>query len=313
MRAACLHELGGTLQLESVADPSPAEEEVLVEIAYASVNPLDVWITQGSIGAAAQHLPWIPGTEGTGYTDDGRPVLVSGGGVGVLRPGLYCEQAAVPRAAVTEVAEGVDLAQLAGLGVAGVTAWASLHDRAQLGPDDRVLVLGASGGVGSLAVPLAQGTAATVWGQTTQTAKVPVIEAAGADRVVVADAGGLADAVAELQPTLIMDGVGGAFTAAAVEVLAPRGRIVVYGTSADQVASLNLRVLYRKNGSILGYGGMVLPEDKRAAILAGLVAMVADGSLTVPVELVPLADAARCHQRILDREVTGKLVLDTHA
>jgi NADPH2:quinone reductase len=312
MRAACLHELGGTLQLDTVDDPAPAEGEVLVEVAYASVNPLDVWITQGSIGAAAQHLPWIPGTEGTGYAD-GRPVLVSGGGVGVIRRGLYCEQAAVPRAALTEVPEGVDLAQLAGVGVAGVTAWASLHDRAQLGPDDRVLVLGASGGVGSLAVPLAQGSAATVWGQTTQAAKVAVVEAAGADRVVVADADDLAAAVADLEPTVIMDGVGGAFTAAAVDVLAPDGRIVVYGTSADQVASLNLRVLYRKNGSILGYGGMVLSEDKRRSILAGLVAMVADGSLTVPVELVPLADAGRCHQRILDRDVTGKLVLDTHA
>ena len=312
MRAACLHELGGTLQLETVDDPSPSEGEVLVEVAYASVNPLDVWITQGSIGAAAEYLPWIPGTEGTGYAD-GRPVLVSGGGVGVIRRGLYCEQAAVPRAAVTEVPEGVDLAQVAGLGVAGVTAWASLHDRAQLGPDDRVLVLGASGGVGSLAVPLAQGTAATVWGQTTQATKVPVIEAAGADHVVVADAGELAAAVAELQPTVIMDGVGGAFTAVAVDVLAPNGRIVVYGTSADQVSSLNLRVLYRKNGSILGYGGMVLAEEKRRSILAGLVAMVTDGSLTVPVELVPLADAGRCHQRILDRDVTGKLVLDTHA
>jgi NADPH2:quinone reductase len=312
MRAACLHELGGTLQLDTVADPSPTEDEVLVEIAYASVNPLDVWITQGSIGAAAQHLPWIPGTEGTGYAE-GRPVLVSGAGVGVLRPGLYCEQAAVPRSAVSELPEGVDLAQLAGLGVAGVTAWASLHDRAQLGPDDRVLVLGASGGVGSLAVPLAQGTAATVWGQTTQAAKVSGIEANGADRVVVADADELAAAVAELEPTVVMDGVGGAFTAAAVEVLAPHGRIVVYGTSADQVASLNLRVLYRKNGTILGYGGIGLPENKRRSILTGLVAMVADGSLTVPVELAPLADAGRCHQRIMDRDVTGKLVLDTHA
>jgi NADPH2:quinone reductase len=313
MRAACLHELGGSLQLETVPDPTPAEGEVLVEMAYASVNPLDVWVTQGSTGAAADHLPWIPGTEGTGYAD-GHPVMVNGAGIGVLRPGLYCEQTAVPRAAVTEVPEGVDLAQLAGLGVAGVTAWASLYDRAQLTADDRVLILGASGGVGSLAVPLAQGTAATVWGQTTQAEKVPVIEAAGADHVVVvAEAGELAAAVAELRPTVIMDGVGGAFTAAAVEVLHTNGRIAVYGTSADQMASLNLRVLYRKNGSILGYGGLVMADEKRRSILAGLVAMVADGSLTVPVEVVPLADAGRCHRRILDREVTGKLVLDTKA
>src|SRR3954470_5828383 len=87
MRAARLHSIGGTLQLDEVPEPQPAEGEHVGDIAYASVNPLDVWVTQGARGAAAANLPWIPGTEATGYSD-GRAVLVRGGGLGVVRQGL---------------------------------------------------------------------------------------------------------------------------------------------------------------------------------------------------------------------------------
>jgi NADPH2:quinone reductase len=312
MRAARLHEIGGTLQLDLVEDPTPGPGEVLVEVAYAAVNPLDVWITQGGVGAAAANLPWVPGTEGTGLLD-GRPVLLSGAGLGVVRPGLYRERAAVPEAAVDELPDGVDLRQAAGIGVAGVTAWSSLHDRAQVQPEDRVLVLGASGGVGSLAVQLARAAGARVWGQTTSADKAAVVEAFGAERAVVADADQLVAAVAELEPTVILDGLGGAFTAAAVHALAPLGRIAIYGTSSDEVSSVPLRILYRKGATILGYAGLVLSDERRRSILAGLLDQVAAGTLHVAVEVVPLAAAADCHRRILDREVTGKLILDTQA
>src|SRR6478672_8840264 len=113
MRAARLHSIGGTLQLDEVPDPQPDHGDHLVDIDYASVNPLDVWITQCSIGAAAENLPWTPGTEATGHTDDGRAVLVRGGGLGVVRQGLYCERVAVPDGWLTPLPEGIDLAQAA--------------------------------------------------------------------------------------------------------------------------------------------------------------------------------------------------------
>ena len=64
MRAARLHEIGGTLQIDEIDDPVPADGEVVVDIDYASVNPLDIWVTRGAPGVAAANLPWIPGTEG---------------------------------------------------------------------------------------------------------------------------------------------------------------------------------------------------------------------------------------------------------
>lgn len=312
MRAARLHEIGGNLRIDTVEDPVPGDGEVLVDMAYAAVNPLDIWITRGAPGAAASNLPWVPGTEGTGHVD-GRPVLVSGGGVGLVRQGLYQERAAVPAGAVMELPAGTDLAQAAGIGVAGVTAWNALHARAGLSDADRVLVLGASGGVGSMAVQLAHAAGAVVWGQTTQDAKVASIEETGADRAVVAEAGGLVAAVAELEPTVILDGLGGAYTAASVEALAPLGRLVVFGTSADVESTLNLRVLYRKAVSLLGYGGLVVADDERRRVLTDLLAQIAAGTLRVPVELVPLDQAADTHRRVLERGLTGKLVLDTRA
>ena len=167
MRAARLHEIGGTLQIDEIDDPVPADGEVVVDIDYASVNPLDIWITRGAPGVAAANLPWIPGTEGSGHLD-GRPVLLRGAGLGVMRHGLYRERAAVPRSAVHDLPEGIDLAQAAGMPVVGITAWHAVHTCAQVTPDDRVLVLGASGGVGSVAVQLAAAAGATVWGQTDQ-------------------------------------------------------------------------------------------------------------------------------------------------
>ena len=310
MRAARLHSIGGTLQLDELPDPEPGPGEQLVDIAYASVNPLDVWICQGSIGAASANLPWTPGTEATGHVD-GKAVLVRGGGLGVVRPGLYCSKIAVPDGWLLPVPAELDLAQVAAMPVAGITAWLSLHGRAQIGPLDRVLVLGARGGVGAVAIPLAKAVGATVWGQTGSAAKVDGITANGADNVVVTGADGIEAAVESFEPTVILDALGGPFTDAAIACVANKGRIVVYGTSNNEHVSINLRRLYRKGVSLLGYAGLVdTPEEQRAA-MDSLLAMMEAGSLRVPVgQVLPLAGAAEAHAMILGREVEGKIVLD---
>jgi NADPH2:quinone reductase len=310
MRAARLHSIGGTLQLDELPDPEPGPGEQLVDIAFASVNPLDVWIAQGSVGAAAANLPWTPGTEATGHVD-GRPVLVRGGGLGVVRPGLYCSKIAVPDGWLMPVPQGLDLAQVSAMPVAGITAWLALHGRAQIGALDRVLVLGASGGVGAIAIQLAKAAGATVWGQTGSPAKVDGITANGADNVIVTGADGLEGALESYEPTVILDSLGGPFTDAAIAAIAAKGRLVVYGTSNNEHVSINLRRLYRKGVNLLGYAGMVdTPEEQRTA-LDTLLAMMTAGSVHVPVgDVLPLAGAADAHARILNREVEGKIILD---
>jgi NADPH:quinone reductase len=310
MRAARIHSIGGTLQLDELPDPEPGPGEQLVEIAYASVNPLDVWITQGSVGAAAAHLPWIPGTEASGHVD-GRPVLVRGGGLGVARQGTYRTKMAVPDDWLLPVSDDLDLGQVAAMPVAGITAWMCLHSRAQIGALDRVLILGASGGVGAVAIQLAKAVGATVWGQSSSPSKVDGITANGADNVVVTGAEGLEAAVAEYEPTVILDSLGGPFTDAAVASITNKGRLVVFGTSNDQIITMNLRRLYRKGVSLLGYSGLTdTAEDQRNA-MDTLLAMMAAGSLHIPIgDVLPLADAAEAHARIVESRVEGKLLLD---
>ncbi|HEY7628133.1 MAG TPA: zinc-binding alcohol dehydrogenase family protein [Ilumatobacteraceae bacterium] len=310
MRAARLHEIGGTLQLDEVPDPRPGPDERLVDIAYASVNPLDVWISQGSIGAAANNLPWIPGSEASGSVD-GKPVLIRGGGLGVARHGLFRDKVAVPDAWLLPVDPNLDLAQVAAMPVAGITAWRSLHARGDVQRDDRVLVLGASGGVGAVAVQLAKAAGATVWGQTGTAAKIDGIRNNGADDVIVTGADDLLAAAEGFQPTLVLDSLGGPYTDAAIGAMANKGRIVVYGTSNDERISMNLRRLYRKGITMLGYAGLVdTPEEQREA-LDTLLAMMADGSLHIPVgEILPLSSAADAFARILNRGAQGKIVLD---
>jgi NADPH:quinone reductase len=310
MRAARLHAIGGTLQLDELPDPQPGPGEHVVAIDYASVNPLDVWITQGSVGAAAANLPWTPGTEATGHVD-GKAFLVRGGGRGVVRPGMYCSHIAVTDDCLLPIADGLDLAQVAAMPVAGITAWQALHGRAHLQSDDRVLILGASGGVGAIAIQLAKAAGATVWGQTGSAAKAAGITANGADQVIVAAADGLEQAAADFQPTVILDALGGPYTDAAIGVIATKGRLVVYGTSSAEQVSINLRRLYRKGVDLLGYAGLVDTADEQRHALDTMLSMMAAGTLRIPVgEVLPLARAAEAHARILSRGAEGKIVLD---
>lgn len=311
MRAIQLNEFNGPLTLVEVDRPTPGQGEVLLELHYAAVNPLDVWVTQGNFAAVTQ-LPHIPGVEGVG-TMNGRMVLVRGNGIGVGRLGTYAEQVAVPLASVVPVPDGVNPQQAAAMGVAGLTAWRCVHDCGQVHAGSTVLVTGASGGVGSLAVQLAKSAGARVIGQTSNAAKAEAITASGADRVIVVASGG--DLVSVLEgeaPTVIIDGVAGDFVRAGIDALALDSRYVNYGTSAGTEVGLDMRTLYRKGVTMIGYTG--LREVDTAAAFAALFAGLSNGSLTVDIDaILPLSSAAGAHRRILDRSVTGKLLLDVRA
>ncbi|HXF57030.1 MAG TPA: zinc-binding alcohol dehydrogenase family protein [Actinomycetota bacterium] len=309
MRAVRIHAFGEPLRVDEVPEPEPGPGEVLVQVRYASVNPLDVWVTDGTVAGGSQPLPFVPGAEASGEVD-GRPVVVRGAGLGVSRDGLYRERAAVPEAAVLPVPEGLDLAQATALPIAGTTAWRLVHDVGRVGTEDRVLVLGASGGVGSLVVQLARQRGATVWAQTTSPDKVGFLEELGVDRAVVAGPEDLARAAADLQPTVVVDPLAGPFTPAAVEALAPFGRLVLFGASAGPRAELDLRTLYRKAIQLLTYSGTIEPQGRNREALVQVLEAARKGEVRIPaVEVLPLEQAAEAHRRIRERRVRGKLLL----
>ena len=309
MRAALLHAFGGPLTLEEVAEPEPADGDVVVDIVYAAVNPLDVWTCNGNF-AAVTALPHIPGVEGIGRIGE-KVFLVRGSGLGIGRPGTYAQQLAVPPGTLVEVPAGIDLQQAASMGVAGLTAWRCVHDRGTVTAADTVLVTGATGGVGSLALQLAKATGATVIGQTSNRDKTKAIEKLVGTAVVAANGSELAAALAGIQPTVIIDGLGGTFVRAGIEALANDGRYVTYGTSADTEANIDMRVLYRKGVTLLGYTGLREPDP--SAAYAQLFAAVVAKHLAMTIdEVLPLDRAGDAHARILERKVTGKLLLDVN-
>jgi NADPH2:quinone reductase len=309
MKAARLHAFGQPLVIEDVPEPEPQLGEALFRVRYAAVNPVDVWLTEGTVWGGKQRLPFIPGAEGAGEVH-GRAVVAHGSGLGVRRDGLYREWADVPAGAVVDVPVGVDLQQAAGLGVAGTTAWRLVNEVARIGPEDRVLVLGSSGGVGSLVVQLAKSAGATVWGQSTSEEKTAFIREIGADRAVVAGADDLSAAVGELEPTVVMDPLANGFTAAAISAVQPFGRIVLYGASAGSRADIDLRMLYRNSIQLRTFSGTIEPDDRNGRALSEALQAVARGELRVPIDdVLPLERVNEAHARIRDRRVKGKLLL----
>lgn len=289
-----------------LAQPGP--DELVVEMAFAGVNPVDRYGAMGTVAPDAP-VPRTLGMEGVGRAG-GRSVLVHGHGLGTLRDGLWADAAVVPRAACVDLPEGVAPEQAAALGVAGATAYRTVTELAEVTAGDRVLVLGASGGVGSMVVSLVRAIGAQVWGQTGDRGKAAAIERSGAERAVVADHDTLAGAVAPLRPTVVFDCLGGGFTAASIEALEPHGRLVLFGTSSAPEGTVPLRALYRKGLSVLGYGGLIEPDAAIRRGIEGALRALADGRMSVVLDAVlPLEEVNEAFGRLERRAVSGKLVL----
>lgn len=300
-RAARLHEHGAPLVVEDVRLAEPQAGEVVVDMAFAGVNPVDRYMALGRVAPDAER-PRTLGSEGAG-TVGGRPVVVRGR--------VWATKVVAPQSSLIQVPEGVDLATAAAMGVAGVTAWRCVTEIAEVRDDDRALVLGASGGVGSMIVSVVRSLGATVWGQCATDAKRDFVKACGAEEVVVGDAAAISEAIAKFRPSVVFDPLGGAFTGAAVGAMEPRGRLVLFGTSADSSGVVPLQQFYRKSLRMLGYGGLMETEEAIAAGIRAALAAVVTGRLEVVIDSVlPLDRVNDALARLLDRSVSGKLVLD---
>lgn len=303
-----LHVFGEELRLDEIDLPEPGGDDVEFQPVFAGVNPIDRYVAQGKV-AADGPLPRTLGCEAAGYCE-GRPVLVTHPGLGSTRDGLWAERALVPRAAVVDLPDGVDLRAAAGVGVAGLTAW-NVVQLAEITTADRVLVLGAAGGVGLSVVSCAAAIGATVLGQTGHPTKTAAILAQGAERAVVADADGLAGALDGWEPTVVIDPLGAQFTAQALTLLRTTGRLVIFGTSAGPQATLNLQHLYRKGIRVHGYGGLQLTDQQRRRDLTDALRAVRDDRLRIVVgRTVPLREADRVFDALTDPDLIGKVLID---
>ncbi|MFC7046455.1 NADPH:quinone reductase [Halobacteriaceae archaeon GCM10025711] len=213
MRAVRYHEHGGpdVLQVDDVDAPTPAPDQVRVDVRAASVNPVDTYFREGSYEPPT--LPMVPGDDVAGVVDAvGDDVdefdvgdRVFGTGVSASGQGSFAEQATVPTDRVAHLPDGVSFAEGAAVALVGVTAWQALVDHGDVGPAQIALVHGGSGGVGHVAVQLASAAGAHV--VTTASPEYhDRLTDLGADAVFDYHRDDLADAVtAEGAPEVILD------------------------------------------------------------------------------------------------------------
>jgi NADPH2:quinone reductase len=310
VKAALIRALGSTPELGERDDP----QGDLVEVLAAPLNPVDLAVASGAYVAGHPPLPYVPGCEAVGRTEDGRVVWVFGGGFGLLRDGGMAERATVGDAVAVEVPDGADPALAAGLGIAGLAGWLPFAWRAPLGGGETVLVLGATGSVGLVAVQAAKLLgAARVVAVGRDPERLEKAAALGADATV--RIGAVDDLVAAFReasrgagPTYVFDALWGEPLVAAVQAAAPGATIVNLGQSAGPTAELASGAVRGKNLNIHGHFAFGVPAEVFGEHYPRLVRHALAGEIKLDVEPVPLADLADAWRRQAAGEA-AKLVL----
>jgi NADPH2:quinone reductase len=328
MHAIRQHAFGGpeTLSYEEVPDLDPGEGQVRIAVEAAGVHLVDTTIRAGQTGGPypVPDLPMTPGREVAGRVDRVGPgvnaALVGRRVVAHLgqASGGYAEQALALVTALHELPDDLRADAAVAMIGTGRTAMGIL-EVADLSAKDVVLITAAAGGIGSLLVQAARAAGAVTVGVAGGPAKVRLVLDLGADVAVDYDEPSWPDLVrAELgdhgdRPiTALLDGVGGAAGQAALDLVGPGGRVVMFGWSAGSPLELTTGDLYARGitaSAAVGPRLLQRPGGLREFEDAALAA-AAEGRLTpVVAAAFPLADAAAAHQALEDRATTGKVVL----
>jgi NADPH:quinone reductase-like Zn-dependent oxidoreductase len=308
MDAAVLHTFGKPPRFEQFPEPIPDDGEVIVHVRAASLKPVDKQMASGSHYASPRELPVVCGIDGVGSLDDGTRVFFGG----PRRPyGAMAERTVVRRAQCFPVPEGLSDDIAAALPNPGVSAWLSLKVRAKLAPAETVLILGATGVTGKLAVEIAKLLGAgrvVAAGRNEQ--MLGTLRELGADATILIDKRGQDLTIAFAREAgvsgfqVVIDYLWGGPTEALLAALtrnefAPAGtetRLVQVGESAGPAISLPAAVLRSTPLTILGTAGMPT-RDILIDALQQVLAYGASGKLRMDTERVPLADIENAWQR----------------
>ncbi len=315
MQAWHVHETGEpseVMRLEETARPEPGEGQVLLKVRAASINFPDALLCRGRYQVRPP-LPFTPGVEICGETEDGRRVITNA----ALPHGGFAEYALADAANLLPAPEALDDAEAAALLIAYQTGWFGLHRRAQLRSGETLLVHAAAGGVGSAAVQLGKAAGARVIGVVGGSTKAHVARTIGCDLVIdrhTEDVIGLVKEATEGRGAdVVYDPVGGHAYTQSAKCVAFEGRIVVVGFASGTIPNPGLNHVLLKNYAILGlHWGLYAARDPQAVLdcHGQLTALAAKGAIQPLVsERVPLADAAQAVQQVADGATTGRIVV----
>ncbi|MFD3943777.1 NADPH:quinone oxidoreductase family protein [Streptomyces sp. NPDC058579] len=305
-------EPGEVMQRDEVETPTPGAGQLLLKVRAANVNFPDALLCRGQYQVRPP-LPFTPGVEICGETEDGRRVIATP----ALPYGGFADYAVADAAALLPAPEALDDAEAAALHIGYQTGWFGLHRRAALKEGETLLVHAAAGGVGSAAVQLGKAAGATVIGVVGGSEKAEVARALGCDVVVDRRSEDVIAAVKEATggrgADVIYDPVGGEAYAQSAKVVAFEGRIVVVGFASGAIPSPALNHALVKNYSIVGlHWGLYNLKDPAAILRCHetLTEYAAKGLIKPLVsERVPFEAAADAVQRVSEGVTTGRLVV----
>jgi NADPH2:quinone reductase len=313
MRAVQIEEFGGpeVLQVVELPDPVPGEGELLVRVSSAGMNFADTHQRENSY-LARYDLPLVLGGEVAGTDEQGRRV------VSMLRSGGYAELARAPAATTFPIPDGLDDGAALALLIQGLTAWHLFRTSAKLAAGESVVVISGAGGVGSLAVQLARpfGAGRVIATASTEEKRARTLEL-GADAAVDPAAEDLTAAIVEAnggRPVdVVLEMSGGRIFDAAMDALAPFGRIVAYGIAGREQNELQTGQLMRKSRAVVGFWLMhcLGRRDMMEEPLADLFERTVRGELVPQVGATyPMSEVRRAHEDLQGRRTSGKLLLD---
>ena len=312
-RAVVVPALGRSPEVREVDAPSSRPGRALVRLRAAGLNPVDLAIGAGRFYMPLPDPPFVAGVEAVGEVLESQAHPV-GTRVWCLQvTGCFSEAISVPEERLVPVPEGVDDATAAGLGVAGLAGWMPVHARGGVTAGETVLVIGASGVVGQVAIQSARaGGAGRIVAATRSPGGAERAKGSGAD---VAVALGGADDAAALRAAcgdgadLVIDTLWGEPIVAALGALSPRARIVQVGSGAGQTAALPAGPLRGGRIDIRGFSVFSESDRDRADSYRDLVEAAGRGEIRLATETVPLAEAPDACRRLAAGTGGAKLVL----
>ncbi|WP_142858178.1 zinc-binding dehydrogenase [Salinigranum halophilum] len=319
-------------------DPEIDSDEVLVDIKAGGLNHLDIWTRRG-MPILDLDFPHIPGSDGAGVVQDiGDEVTRFEVGDHVaVQPGKYCgkcefcrdgeesmcvsyhligehirgvhsELAAVPEENLVKVPDHVDWETAASASLVFQTAWRMLISQGELGPTEKVLVLGASGGVGHAAVQIADYVGAEVYATASTEEKLGYAEDCGADHVINYEEDDFAAEIRDLTGKrgvdMVVDHIGEATYPNSLKSLAKGGRIVTCGATTGGNPGAGLNRIFWNQLKVIG-STMATPGE-----IDDVLPLVWDGTFESHVRAsLPMSEAARAHEMLENREGFGSVVV----
>ena len=322
MQAILAREFGGpdVLKLEELPDPTAGPGQVRVRIHAIGVNPYETYMRAGAY-AIKPDLPYTPGADAAGVIDQigagvpgwrsGQRVYISGTAAGKAQ-GAYAQLVVCLPDQLHQLPDRISFTQGAGLFVPYVTAWRALFGRANVRAGDTVLIHGASGGVGIAATQFAVAAGARVIGTAGTEDGVAVVKAQGARDAVNHKSAGYLDQIVALSggrgPDVILEMLANVNLDHDLTIVAPGGRVVVIGNRGR--VEIDARKIMTKDVSVFGLALWAIPPDEIRRAHDAIIAGLESGALNpvVGTEL-PLREAARAQQQVMEPGAKGKIVL----